>query len=308
MDKNLSGTIMFELDALRWGAATAGNLTQASMRNNMGSWATDQSAVEVKNVYFDVGLPYFGIPVPMTARIGIQPFGVRPQMCVYTDGMGITGGIQAGPVTIIPMWAKMLENNDWAADDADVYGLHVNAKLGTFTVGGYGLYYNMNTYPLLYATGVSWGTVGGLPASTSASYGVYVAGTQRADFWWLGGYMDGKVGPVNLNFDFVYDYGKVEQRSSKTTLANYADDVKYRGWAGRLKVDYPWEKFNFGAAGMYASGSDASKTSTKGLRGDPVAQPNLSAKSSKVSGYVIPPHGFLLVYASEKNRTTPRLQ
>jgi hypothetical protein len=146
----------------------------------------------------------------------------------------------------------------------------------------------MNTYPLLYATGVSWGTVGGVPASTSSSYGVYVAGTQRADFWWLGAYMDGKLGPVNLNLDFVYDRGKVEQKLR--TSSTIVEDVKYRGWAGRIKFDFPWEKFNFGAVGMYASGSDANKTSTRGLPGDPVAQPNLSSIiSKKVSGYVVPP-------------------
>jgi hypothetical protein len=175
MDKNLSGTIYFELDAFRWGGSAGwtnskggalglgsagGTWMQGSERNTMGSWSADRAAVEVKNVYFDVGLPYFGIPAPMTVRIGVQPIGVRPQMFLYTDGAGITGGIQAGPVTIIPMWAKINEGLDWAADDADLYGLHLNAKLGTFTVGGYALYYNMNTYPLNYGTAVKLSDAG----------------------------------------------------------------------------------------------------------------------------------------------------
>ena len=290
MDKNLSGTIMFELDALRWGAATAGNLTQASMRNNMGSWSTDQAGVEIKNVYFDVGLPYFGVPVPMTVRIGIQPFGVRPHVFLYTDGAGITGGIQAGPVMIIPMWAKMLEGSDFAADDNDVYGLHVNAKLGTFTVGGYGLYYNMNTYPLQYMTGYSFG--GGF--STSASYGLTIPGTQRAAMWWFGLYADGKAGPVNLNLDLVFDWGKERQKLATSPESPLTPDVKYSGWAGRAKIDFPWEKFNFGMVGMYASGSDANKTSTSGIAGSSVANRYLGSNpayptSRRVDGYVVPP-------------------
>jgi len=32
-------------------------------------------------------------------------------------------------------------------------------------------------------------------------------------------------------------------------------DVNYNGWASRLKIDFPWEKFNFGVVGMYATGS-----------------------------------------------------
>jgi hypothetical protein len=291
MDKNLSGTIAFELDSVRWGAYTAGNLTQASMRNQMGSWATDQSAVEVKNVYIDVGLPYFGIPAPMTVRVGIQPFGVRPTICTYTDGAGITGGIKAGPVMIAPMWAKILENADAAADDADLYGLHVNAKLGTFSVGGYGLYYNMNTYPLQYMTGYAWGAVpvGGVLPSTSSSYGLTVAGTQRADFWWFGAYVDGKAGPIDLNLDFVYDTGKVRQKAR--TFGVYAPSVRYEGWVSRLKIDFPWEKFNFGAIGMYATGADLAKTSPGGFAGDLVSNP-LPGKPTwarRVSSYVVPP-------------------
>jgi hypothetical protein len=318
VDKNLSGTIYFEIDAFRFGGsagwadnargslglgAFGGTWMQGSERNTLGVWTTDRAAVEVKNVYFDVGLPYFGIPVPMTVRIGAQPFGVRPQICVYSDGTGITGGIKVDPVTIIPMWAKVAEGLDWAADDADLYGLHVNAKLSTFTVGGYALYYNMNTYPLAYPTGVAlagWGN------NVSASYGLYEAGTQKSNMWWLGIYADGKAGPINLNFDFVYDTGKVQQGNrinsdgtGSTPWFFPIKDVSYEGWATRLKLDFPWEKFNFGLIGMYATGADANKTSTGGLPGTNVANrafgfnggPGAATNilTSKVHSYVTPP-------------------
>jgi hypothetical protein len=318
VDKNLSGTIYFEMDAFRWGGsagwtdsgrgalglgAFGGTPMQGSERNTMGVWTTDRAAVEVKNVYFDVGLPYFGIPVPMTVRIGAQPFGVRPQICVYSDGAGITGGINVAPVTIIPMWAKVAEGLDWAADDADLYGLHVNAKLGTLTVGGYGLYYNMNTFPLAYPTAISlaaaWGANPPWGTSVSASYGLWEAGTQKSNMWWLGLYADGKAGPLNLNFDFVYDYGKVQQKnhinSDGTPNNIFVQDVKYSGWATRLKLDFPWEKFNFGVVGMYATGADANRTSTGGLPGTPVANRGMytlsggTLLSRKVNSYVTPP-------------------
>ncbi len=290
MDKNLSGTMIFEIDALRWGDFPGGSLTKASERNTMGVWSTDRAAVEVKNVYIDFGLPYFGIPVPMTVRVGAQPIGVRPNMVVYTDGVGITGAINAGPVTLIPIWAKIGENSDFASDDADLYGGHINAKIGTFTLGGYGLNYNMNTYPLLYSTGVNFATLTGSPSTFtgSASWGPTIIGTMQANFWWWGAYVDGKAGPVNLNLDFVYDQGKVKQKFPTQVTA---EDVKYSGWAGRLKIDFPWEKFNFGVTGMYASGSDLDKTSASGLPGTGVANPSLSSStfSRKVKGYVVPP-------------------
>ena len=308
MDKNLSGTIYFELDSFRWGGSPGwgrsgaangvgqpgGILQQASDRNNFGVWSTDRASVEVKNVYFDVGLPYFGLPVPMTVRVGAQPFGVRPQIFMYTDGAGITGGIKAGPVTIIPMWAKLDEGLDFASDDADLYGLHMNAKLGTFTLGGYAMWFKMNTYPLSYASGSvlpGQGAGTAFPA-TSSSYGLLTAGTDKASMWWLGLYADGKAGPVNLNFDFVLDTGKAEQKLRQTAVI--APDVKYNGWAGRIKLDFPVEIFNFGLVGMYASGADANKTSKGGLPGDSVANrfygynPAYPA-SRRVNSYVVPP-------------------
>jgi hypothetical protein len=295
MDKNLSGTMIFEIDALRWGDFPGGSLTKASERNTVGVWSTDRAAVEVKNLYIDFGLPYFGIPVPMTVRVGAQPIGVRPNMVVYTDGVGITGAINIAPVTLIPIWAKIGETNDWASDDQDLYGGHINAKIGTFTVGGYGLHYNLNTYPLLYSTGVNfnmlvYGTTGGTSSNFagSASWGPTIIGTMQANFTWFGIYVDGKAGPVNLNFDAVMDKGKVKQKFPTQVVA---EDVKYSGWAGRLKVDFPWEKFNFGATGMYASGSDLDKTSASGLPGTGVANPYLTSTtfSRKVKGYIVPP-------------------
>jgi hypothetical protein len=147
MGPQLSGTIMFEIDTFRAGAAFANYPGQGREANTFGAWTTDRAAVEVKNVYLDVGLPYFGIPVPITARVGAQTIAIRGNMLLANDGFGVVAGIKLDPVMIIPIYAKPLENLDFAADDADVYGLHVNAKLGTFTVGGYGLWYNMNTYP-----------------------------------------------------------------------------------------------------------------------------------------------------------------
>jgi hypothetical protein len=73
----------------------------------------------------------------------------------------------------------------------------------------------MRTYPLEYGTGVNWPTANaGLtwPVGTSASYGLYMAGTDQADMWWYGLYVDGKAGPVNLNLDWVWDQGKVKQK------------------------------------------------------------------------------------------------
>jgi hypothetical protein len=277
MGPNLSGTIFFEIDTFTYGAAWNSYPGQGREANNFGAWTTDRAAVEVKNIYIDVGLPYFGIPVPITVRVGAQPIGVRPAMLVYSDGTGVTAGIKIDPFLIAPIYAKPLEGNNFVADDVDVYGLHMNAKVGTFTVGGYGLYYQMNSYPLwvLQPTGIA-----GFPAALTPA----APGSNTANMWWWGLYADGKAGPLNINFDFVYDYGSVEQGSNSTRT--HYPHVKYQGWATRFKIDYPWEKFNFGVVGMYATGPDTKHTSSGGNPGEVTSQGTLARFSR---GYVVPP-------------------
>jgi len=253
MGKALSGTIFFEMDSGHWGEAPGG-------RNQLGRWSGDQTAVEIKNVYFDFGVPV--IPVPTTVRVGLQPLAVRPHMVALSDGMGITAGIKVDPATISLYWFKALENLDYASDDVDIYGLQVAAKIQKMTVGGYGLYYNQNTYPL--------------PAAVSSTV------DYNSSMWWLGVFADGKLGPVDLNFDFVVDRGEVKDQRN---ISPRARDVKYRGWATRLKVDYPWEKFNFGVVGMYASGSDQKKTNSTGLPGTTTPY---GTTTTEVGGYTVP--------------------
>jgi hypothetical protein len=276
MDKNLQGTILFEMDSTRWGEAKA----TATERNTMGYWAADRAAVEIKNVYIDFGLPYIGIPLPMNFRVGLQPWAIRPTLLLTTDGMGINWSTKIDPVAIQLLWAKPWEGKDAVAqDDADVLGGHISAKLGTLTAGAYALYYNMNQYPFPAAN-----LAYGLPANNDA------------EMWWYGLYMDGKLGPVDINLDGIMDRGKVKPRDSYYGMFNFIPDVKYRGWAARAKIDFPWDKFNFGVTGYYASGADANDTGTSGLPGTSTNDSalftyltGLPKYSSKVTSYVVPP-------------------
>ena len=277
MGPNLSGTIFFEIDAAPWGSGWTTGIGLGREANTLGGWSTDRTAVEVKNIYIDFGLPYFGIPVPITVRVGAQPIGVRPAMLVYTDGTGVTAGIKIDPVLIAPIYAKPLEGNNFQADDVDVYGLAANVKLGTFTVGGYGLCYNMNSYPLAVTqpTGIA-----GFPAVLSP----VAPGSNQSRMWWFGAYADGKAGPLNINYDFVFDNGSVHQGPNSTRT--HYPKVQYQGWATRAKIDYPWEKFNFGTVLMYATGADTRHTSPGGQPGEKTSQGTLAAYNT---GYVVPP-------------------
>jgi hypothetical protein len=262
MGKSLSGTVFFEMDSGTWGDADG-------TRNSMGYWSADRAGVEIKNLYIDFGIPVIpGFPYPVTVRAGVQPFGPRGYIMGAVDAAGVTVGINADPVMIIPMWAKGWEGNIQSADDVDLYGLEANVKVSTFKIGAFGLYMNANTYPF----------AGGGQTVGKNSLNAYM--------WWFGAYADGKAGPVDINFDFIYDNGKVEDR-----VAPFARDVKYEGWMTRAKVDLPWEKFNFGAVGMYGSGADLNKTDRLGRSGNTVAQLNTAKLANKVESFVNMPSG-----------------
>jgi hypothetical protein len=206
----------------------------------------DRGAVEIKNCYMTFGVPV--IPIPITVSAGLQGLVIRPDWILANDGVGIVVGAKPiDPMQIKLLWGKLYEGNDAAADDMDEYGFELSYKVSTFTVGGYWLFQNMNTYPV--------------PAAVPA-YGA--AMSNQADMHWFGGYLDGKLGPVNAKLDFAYDYGKIVSRADVPARPR---DVKLGGWATRAWIDFPWEKFNFGVNFLYASGADQKKTSNSALPG-----------------------------------------
>ena len=295
--KELTGRLALEIDAMRWGTnpgeGSGGSGTQGDGRT--GRWRTDATGIEVKHAYFDAALPYFGIPVPMTIRVGIQPLGYRPHILMITDGAGVTGGIKIDPVLIAPMWAKPIEGKDTVSDDVDVVGLQATVKVGTLSIGGYGIYWNMNTYPLNQAPA----SFGGGPGNQVTAYGV--TPLNKADFWWAGVFVDGKAGPLNIQFDGILDRGEVQRRHVYTEGGTPARDVQYQGFVTRLKIEYPWEKLSFGGVGVYGSGADLHRTGINGLPGEHVANERDSRPfdnpvthqqlntASKVSSFVVPP-------------------
>jgi len=279
--KALSGSIWFEMDSQYWGDIRGGQGGKLSERNSYGFWSADRAAVEVKGAYIDLALPTqdWGVPVPLQIRAGLQPLYFRPNMLISTDGMGLKFAAKVDPVTIEAFWFKALEGVEWAADDADVYGLHLVADIAPVKVGGYWFYYDMKSYPFTVSTATA-----GIPSSLNS----LTQGSQRAKMHWLGLYADGKLGPIDFNFDFIYDTGKVEH--GNVTALEYdpyiSRDVDFSGWASRLKLDYPCDKINVGVVGMYASGGDTKKSGSQGMPGELTSN---GTYSRKWTGYVVPP-------------------
>jgi hypothetical protein len=263
MGKEMSGTFQFEFDSTRWGERIPAGST--AQRNYSGFWGVaDRSSLELKHMYMTFGMPW--IPVPTTIQAGIQPIGIRPSIFMSTDGPAVTAAFKLDPAYIKLIWAKALEGRDWAADDDDVYAIEANAKIQTFTIGGYYALFNWNTYPAAGEGTAGW------PLYT-------------ANVWWAGLYVDGKLGPVILNFDFAYDNGTIEAKGSNTPK-----DVDVSGWGAILNVGFPWEKFLFGVQGIYGTGADQKKTAAKPLPGatTPWSTTANPIYTTKVGAFLVP--------------------
>ena len=62
-------------------------------------------------------------------------------------------------------------------------------------------------YPLYEGYNANTSSGGPVKPSYGTNYN-----SVAAKMFWLGAYADGKLGPVNLNFDFVYDNGWVKNK------------------------------------------------------------------------------------------------
>ena len=268
--KELSGTIFFEMDSATWGDANG-------TRNSMGYWNADRAAVEVKHAFFDVAVPYFGVNVPISMRFGIQPFAIRPNWYMVTDGAGVNVSFNADPVNIQAFWAKPYEGKIYAADDTNVYAAVVSGTVEGFTLGAHGAYWDINEYPLPVANS---------PIGQQAN--------AQADLYWFGGYADGKYAGFQFQADFIYNGGEV----------NYldGDQTKLGGWIAALAADFPYECWDFGGGFWYATGADANSSKNKAYLVPPGSEAGMNGSfAAKWGSVYFGPGGWRGEHATATN-------
>jgi hypothetical protein len=248
VNKDLYGALVFEIDSSRWGESgatsdlstvTPGMVGGAAGSGRAGAWGTDQIAVEVKNAYINFKIPQ----VPVTVKAGIQSYAVRPVVCLLKDAAGITAAIELKTdpvtVTIAPMWAKILEGVDnTEADDQDLYGINLSFAFGDIKPGVFFLYQARRQ---LYD---------GTPS---------VEGDSTS--WWLGPYIDAKIGPVDATLDFVYN-GGTEEFQDGSPFA----DIDRGGWILRGQVAVTMNKLRIGIGGLYGTGDDLTTNDDESYR------------------------------------------
>jgi opacity protein-like surface antigen len=261
--QDLYGVIGFEIASYRFGDADAKainpNNNPGLGKDLAGRWNADAIAIQVKSMFIDVRVP----KAPVWFRVGIQPFYVRPWVMLSDDGAGVSARIalQAGDfkIGINPFWAVIAAGTktfstatvptDWTqADNQDLYGVDVNVSTGPVKAGMYFIYQARRQ---LYDTA-------GPPA-----------GEGDSKQWWIGPYLDLKMGPLAATLDFVYNGGYEVWQGGQIGIFNIANphsfppapsfqgySRRHQGMLFRGETSYTMDKLRIGMGGLYGTGDD----------------------------------------------------
>ena len=261
--QDLYGTIGFEIDSARWGEAEAA--PGSNTAHTIGKWNADAVAITVKSMFIDFKVPN----APVWFRAGIQPYILRPWVLLCDDAAGISArvALKAGDVKIgiNPFWAVMSKGgwfitpagplagtavpgaatDQTTADDANLFGVDLNATIGPAKLGTYFIYQNR---PKRYDT---------------------VAGAGDSKQWWVGPYVDVKMGPLAATLDFVYNGGYEVWDKGTITIFERANPLnvapapqgfsrRHQGMLFRGEASYTMNKFRIGLGALYGTGDDPS--------------------------------------------------
>jgi hypothetical protein len=238
--EDLYGVLGFNMNSSRWGeydtdATNAGSWYRQSFADDSGTLS-----VLVQEMFIDFRVPP---KLPIWLRIGAQPFVIRPWLVVNTVGPGLTGRVMIDPIklSINAGWAKKWEGYDWDCDDVDAFFGDIAMPIGPVRIGGFVWYENH---------GVWLNTASAFPPANYPDSGQ----RDQADIYWLGFYADGKIGPVGLQFDFVYEGGDINYDAD---WSPGVQDQDIRAWVIRGVLDVsPMDRLKVGLGALYASGQD----------------------------------------------------
>jgi hypothetical protein len=223
--EDVMACVFFEGDAEWWGGPDG-------TRNRLGYHSADRAGIEAKQFYIDFKVPGIAEFAPNRFRAGVQGFSIRSHVLLGVDAAGLRWQMDTGPVRWYWNYFKIGEEDIYQADDSDVYGVRALLSLPDFPVrpGVTFLYMNSNNYPAYSA-----------------------APDDDGEFYWLGANLDGKIGPVGFQTDFIYFGGEVDFSNPLTR------DADYGGWLAWIDARLPLDilpGFEVGGTFMYATGND----------------------------------------------------
>lgn len=260
--KTVRAIVGFEADSTAWGetgapfatstsyqsSGTAGITGQPSLagRNHMGTYQTDQVALEIKWAYLDFTVPN----TPLSLRAGIQNFAIGGSLGRFwlnNDAPGVRLIGNFAPHTVEAIWFKENKQNYFTDNDNDMYLVRYLLAQKMFNIEAFFAYQNdrrsrVETWSWNSSTG------GFLPTSTVRNF--------ERQPWWLGANVPVRFGNFTLDVTGIYLGGKAQ----KSTVSG-GTDVDYSAWLADLMLTYRLGPgLSFTGEGFYSSGQDFTKT------------------------------------------------
>lgn len=218
--EDLYGVFKFRMNtngAQRWGVA--------------GGWGQEGGtsiSVGVQHLYMDFRVPP---KLPLWFRVGLQNIWIRGWIFMCEDVPAVSARVMIDPIklSVTGYFAKLIDASATeATTGAEFYAIDTKIPLSFDSVNiAPGIFFAYQTQ--------RWA----LAASNDPN---------AQKLWWLGVNVDGGIGPVKMQVDFIYNGGTLEN----TTIA----DQKYGSWLINGVVSFVWQKLEVGVGGKYIKGED----------------------------------------------------
>jgi len=263
-EKTVRAIIGFEADSNPWGEPGAPSATGlpgsvggqaggpgATNRNHMGSYQTDQTAIELKTAYLEFVIPN----TPVTLSAGLQNIaigGPLGRFWMNNDSVAIIGTLNMAPHTIQAFWWKENKGDLYKDADDDMYGVRYMLKQKMFSIEAWAAL-ELDKRDQIE----SWSWAQTAATTTTKNFELKQTITLRdwdAKPWWLG--VNAPIMFGNWTFDptLVYMGGKaVDWRHS----GDDQKDQDFSAWLADLMITYRLGPgLSFTAEGFYTTGDD----------------------------------------------------
>jgi hypothetical protein len=200
---------------------------------NWGQEGAGSISVEISDLYMDFRVPP---NLPLWFRIGLQAVAIRPWIFCYMMDPAVSARVMIDPIklSVTSYFAKIRDPSATeATSSAEFYAIDAKLPLAFDSVNiAPGIFFAFQNQ--------RWALVTSNDPDAAKKY-------------WLGINVDGGIGPVKMQVDFIYNFGTLENR----TIA----DQNYNSFLINGVFSFVWQKLEVGVAGLYVKGeNDATNT------------------------------------------------
>jgi hypothetical protein len=261
--EDLFGVFKFRMNS---SASPWGQVPGAATGNDYAVEGASIVAVNVQEIFVDFRVPP---KLPLWVRVGLQPIFIRGWIFMFEEAPGVSVRLNVDPIKlgVTGYYAKLLDPSTISASGgAEFYA--VDAKI-PLSFGK-----SVNIAPGMFFAFQNNRVDNGAALDPDAQ-----------QLWWLGVNLDGKIGPINTQVDFIYNGGTLKNET--------VDNLDYASWLISGSLSYVFKKLEFGVGAKYVKGDNTSTDTIETFQ-LPGTYANYGSESMAISGdFIVFDHGWM---------------